>query len=219
MEDYKALQAVIRKSDEFDTAISLIRRLHADLHAGSVHGKEPNAIDLLYTKTKPEWFNDVHNTKGESIAWSLWHIARIEDLTMNILVDGGQQVFNAEWQERIGVNISDTGNAMSTEDIITFGQTLRPDELINYRNAVGRRSIEIIDKLTAKDMKRKFPKEAVQRIIDEGGLTQDGASIWLADFWGRKDVAGIMLMPLTRHQPMHLNSCMIWTERLSKKKC
>ena len=33
-------------------------------------------------------------SKDETIAWALWHIARLEDLTMNLLGSGGEQVLS-----------------------------------------------------------------------------------------------------------------------------
>lgn len=40
-----------------------------------------------------------------------------------------------------------------------------------------------------------------------GGVVSHPESEWLADFWTQKDAAGIILMPLTRHQLLHLNQC------------
>jgi hypothetical protein len=45
----------------------------------------------------------------------------------------------------------------------------------------------------------------LKRIIDEGAVLDVEASNWLIDFWGRKNVAGILLMPATRHHVVHLN--------------
>jgi hypothetical protein len=50
--------------------------------------------------------------------------------------------------------------------------------------------------------------ESVGRILDEGGVTGHKDSLWLLDFWGKKTVAGILLMPITRHQILHLNDSM-----------
>ncbi|EQE04021.1 hypothetical protein [Clostridioides difficile] len=43
-------------------------------------------------------------------------------------------------------------------------------------------------------------------------------SIWLLDFWGNKDIAGILLMPPTRHVILHLNDCCKWKEYFHTKK-
>jgi hypothetical protein len=61
-------------------------------------------------------------------------------------------------------------------------------------------------------MKRKFEKQTLQRIINEGAVVDVEASNWLIDFWGKKNVSGIILMPVTRHHVVHIN------ESLSAKK-
>ena len=60
--------------------------------------------------------------------------------------------------------------------------------------------------------------EALEKILCEGGVTQQGNSIWLLDFWGKKDIAGILLMPPTRHVMLHLNDCCKWKEYIRTKK-
>jgi hypothetical protein len=47
--------------------------------------------------------------------------------------------------------------------------------------------------------------ENLGRIFDEGAVLKHKDSEWLVDFWSRKNVAGILLMPLTRHQIVHIN--------------
>jgi hypothetical protein len=54
-------------------------------------------------------------------------------------------------------------------------------------------------------MKRTFEKCQLQQIIDEGAVLNVEASNWLIDFWGKKNVSGILLMPGTRHHIVILN--------------
>jgi hypothetical protein len=57
--------------------------------------------------------------------------------------------------------------------------------------------------------------ESVRRILAEGGVTGHKDSVWLLDFWGKKTVAGILLMPVTRHQILHLNDSMKLKEKVA----
>jgi len=54
--------------------------------------------------------------------------------------------------------------------------------------------------------------------LNDGGVLNNSDSIWLLDFWGKKDVAGIILMPITRHQIVHLNDCFNLKQKIDKKK-
>jgi len=54
-------------------------------------------------------------------------------------------------------------------------------------------------------MKRRVKKHDLQRILEEETASKDEAAIWLIDFWGRKNVSGLLLMPSTRHHVIHIN--------------
>lgn len=102
---------------------------------------------------------------------------------MNLLVAGEEQIFNrGNWQERINSKIIDTGNAMSENEIMEFSKDINMQELKNYRVEVGRRTRDIIKKLSIEDMKRKFDKYSLQRILEEGAVLDVEASNWLIDF-------------------------------------
>ena len=78
------------------------------------------------------------------------------------------------------------------------------NELKNYRIAVGMQTRAIIKTLMPEDMRRKATPDSLARIMIEGGLTEQKESKWLLDFWGKKTVGGLILLPLTRHHVMLL---------------
>jgi len=84
--------------------------------------------------------------------------------------------------------------------------------------AVGRKTREIIIEFRPEDLKRKMEPARLQRIMDEGAVVDDERASWLIDFWGRKNVAGILLMPVTRHHIVHLNESMSARRKCSKLK-
>lgn len=216
---HKKLNQVIRNTKYFTEAIEMILDLHKDLHPFIVSGLNGrNLIDTLLDDLKQNEYAVMPTSKDETIAWAIWHIARIEDLTMNILVNNGTQIFNESWKMRMNSSISDTGNAMSDDEIMNFSKRIDISELLKYRNEVGMRSREIVRNLHPADMKRKILPDATSRVLREGGVTEQTDSIWLLDFWGKKDVSGIILMPLTRHQTLHLNDCYKWREIIRTKK-
>ena len=95
--------------------------------------------DELVGDLREDEYAIMPTAKDETIAWVLWHISRIEDLTMNILVNGEKQIFNEDWQTRMNSPIRDTGNALSDNQIIQLSKSLRIQELLEYRNEVGRK--------------------------------------------------------------------------------
>ena len=213
-DDIKELRKVILKPDKIQDSKSLALSLHSMVHLSIMSGVDKKTFeDELWEGLDENTFRTSQNQKGRTIAYGIWHCTRIEDITMNLLVAGDKQIFNREnWQEKINSNITDTGNAMSEDDIIEFSKNINMEELKNYRIEVGIRTRDIVKNLSTQDMKRNFDKHRLQRILDERAVLDVKASNWLIDFWGRKNVAGIILMPMTRHQVIHIN------ESLSAKK-
>ncbi|MGB4661006.1 MAG: DinB family protein [Mobilitalea sp.] len=215
---HKKLNKIIKKEDLFPVVSEMILDLHKELHTSKVSKSEKNAVDLLLEDLQENEFAIMPTSKDETIAWAIWHIARIEDLTMNILVKNDAQIFNEKWKQQMNISISDTGNAMNDREIMEFSKQICTEELLKYRDAVGIRSREIIQNLSPKMMKQGVMPEGIARILQEGGVTKEADSLWLLDFWSKKDIAGIVLMPLTRHQTLHLNDCYKWKNEIRKKK-
>ena len=217
-EQHKELSHMIRKAAELERSKALFLEIHAKLHLSSVSNTEKNEVDDLLCDLDRNEYAIMPTSKDETIAWVLWHIARLEDLTMNILVAQKEQIFNQEWKKRLNVAITDTGNALSDDEIMELSREINIGELLHYRNAVGQRTREIISVLNAVDIKRKVRLADLDIILSAGGVTQQETSKWLLDFWGKKDVAGLLLMPPTRDVMLHLNDCCKWKEYIRTKK-
>jgi len=202
------LRKLIRTPKTFDSAIELALEIHAITHTSEVSSSGiPTICDDLLSGLTSEDFSVMPTEKDDTIAWHLWHIARIEDLVGNLLVAKQSQIFCDEWMSKLNAGVRDTGNAMTEKEIIDFSEQINKQELINYRNAVGCQTRKILKSLAPNDLKRKPEAEYLERLVSEGGLLEVKDSIWLKNFWGRHTVAGLMLLPLTRHHMMHLPNC------------
>jgi hypothetical protein len=211
----KLLKSIMRKEDRFEEAKELILYLHSIVHSSKVYGiKNMTLEDEVWEGVSNFDFATMPTVKDVTIAWNIWHITRIEDLTANILIANNNQVLNANWLNRLGVDVTDTGNAMSDDEIIFLSNKLDMSELQRYRSAVGKNTKKVLSNLNFNDLKRKVTADGLKRILDEGGVIEHPESIWLLDFWSKKDVAGIINMPVTRHQVVHLNDSL-----KLKKKC
>ncbi len=146
--------------------------------------------------------------KGEhSIAWMIWHIARIEDIAMNLLVAGGAQVFSqGDWRKRLKVSWCDSGNAMSRDEITALSAAIDLPALRKYRAAVGCRTQEIVKGLQPQDLPRKVDPKRIQRVRDEEAVLEAASGI--IDYWSKRTIAGLLLMPASRHILVHLNEAM-----------
>lgn len=211
------LKEIIKNLDKFNDAIDLILKMHSMVHTSEMTGVCNNTYeDSLWEDLNEKVFRAMLTEKDMTIAWNIWHLTRIEDLTSNILIFDDIQVINSDnWIDKMNVSICDTGNTMSFCEVRDFSERINMNALRNYRVAVGRKTQQIIKHLKPSDMKRKVRADNLERIFKEGGVLQ--ASRGLLDFWGRKDIAGILQMPITRHQIVHLNDALSIKEKLRKR--
>ncbi|MBK1812084.1 DinB family protein [Clostridium sp. YIM B02505] len=208
-ENQKSLKSFILDDSKFETAIKLCLQQHSMVHLSEMSSiKTESFEDDLWKDLDETSMRTSINEKGRTILYGLWHSARIEDITMNILVAGDDQVINTDnWLKRTHSPICTTGNELNPIEILEFSKSLDINEVRNYRIAVGRKSQNIIKNLKFTDLKRKFPKEALNLIIEEKAVSSLPAANWLVDFWSKKTVSGILLMPVTRHHIVHINEC------------
>ncbi len=210
----KLLGSIIQDESKHEEAVRLAMELHSFVHISETGNTKTKTLeDELWDGLDRKAFITMPTPKDVTIAWNLWHITRIEDLTVNILIAGAGQIFD-DWQPKLKVQVKDTGNAMSDEEILALSNELDMTELRNYRRAVGVRTREVLLGLKPGDLKAKVKKDRLNRIYNEGGVLEAEGSKWLLDFWGKKNIAGLIMMPVTRHQVVHLNDSF-----KLKKKC
>ena len=181
--------------------------MHSILHDKKVYNsKEDTNYNKLWENLDDETCKII-TKKETSILWDIWHITRIEDIVANIIIGNTEEVLNEEIQEKLKIKTKDTGNAMTKEEIELLNNTINIKALNEYRIKVGKQTAKIIRGLKYSDMKRKVERKQLDKIMKNGGLLEDGKSKWLLDYWGNKNILGLIMMPITRHQTLHLNDC------------
>ena len=199
------LRRIMMSSNQHGKAIQLFMSQHAMLHSQKLAQTESWSFeDEVLKDLSDEQIRQIPQGGEHSIAWLIWHIARCEDITMNLLVAGTPQILNQDdWQKQMGATVRDTGNAMDRAAITDFSKAINIEALRNYRLAVGRRTREIVRQLQPADMKRKVERRRMRQVMSEGAVEE--AARGIADYWSKRDVAGLLLMPATRHHLIHLN--------------
>lgn len=199
----KRLQSLLRGMTDLHQTVLAISRQHQLAHASAMcPTAESTFEDALWNQVDDVLFRRIPEKSIYSIAWHLWHSARIEDITANSFITHQPQV-HQQFKKRLKVAFDDTGNCMQLEEMKAFNQKIDMEALHEYRIAVGRRTHAAIEKLTFETLNTKVSQDELQ-LIQQNGYVLPGAN-WLIAFWGRKTIAGIVLMPLTRHLMVHLN--------------
>ncbi len=149
-----------------------------------------------------------------SIAWIIWHLARIEDMTMNGLLAGKTQVFfQNDWPTKLKIDLRHSGNVvMDDADVTELSKVIDIDALKTYRLAVGRSTQEVVKTLEADDLERNVEPARLQELLENGSVVEEASD--LLTYWGSLTIAGLLLMPPTRHNFVHLNEAL-----KVKKKC
>jgi tRNA A37 N6-isopentenylltransferase MiaA len=123
-----------------------------------------------------------------------------------------QQLLNQDdWFERMKTTARDTGNAMDAAEVANLSATIDIEALRAYRVAVGRRTREIVKQLQPEDLKQQVDPSRLQQMLDEGAVVEVARG--LLDYWGKRNIAGLLLMPATRHNLVHLNEALRLKQR------
>lgn len=148
-----------------------------------------------------------------SIAWLIWHMARTEDATVNLLVAGRQQVLSGNgWVEKLKLSAQDIGTGMNDEEVAEFSERVDVPALFAYRVAVGQRTLEVVRSLPEERLSEYIGPDDTQRLFDAGVLGPRAHR--LAKFWEGQRKRFILIMPATGHNFMHLNEALAVRRRL-----
>jgi hypothetical protein len=210
----KALRQALEAGSDESLVIQRFLDLHGILHSAQVATEAPWSYeDLLLNEVEEDQFRIIPEGEDHSIAWIIWHLSRIEDITMNLLLAGRDQVFEAGgWLAKTKSPIKHTCNGTGAEVAQALSAVLEIPALRAYRHAVGRATREVVQNLTRADFSRKVDRHNLQRVVDEGGVVEAGYSV--VDYWGRQDVTGLLLMPPTRHTIVHWNEVRMIIKRI-----
>lgn len=218
-ERHKALTGLLGQVEQHEEAVALFCCQHALVH-DSLAGEEgkPTFADLVLAGTSEEELRHIpldFKETGNPVVWHLWHIARIEDITLSMLIAGEEQLLTQDgWHEKLGVVELDTGNGMEPAALALFSRQMDIPHLLAYRQAVGRRTQHIVQSMTPQAINRKVDPARLQSVLDVGAVRSDQQ--WLIDYWSGKKLSGYLLMPATRHNYVHLYRSLRLVERLKK---
>lgn len=199
----KTMQTQIKKRDTYKAGINTLFDLRKQLTETLISFKD---------KLSREDFDAIPfiNADGyhsKTIAYSIWHIFRIEDIVAHTLVSETEQVFfSGNYQERINSPIITTGNELVKEQIADFSKRLNLKELYSYIFEVKDSTEKIINSLSYDELKKKISEERKEYLKSLKVVSDDKNAIWLIDYWCGKDIRGLIQMPFSRHWIMHIEA-------------
>jgi hypothetical protein len=176
-------------------AITFFLSRYGDLHAGladGLLGKLPEA----HLRARP-------HPGVNTVAWLLWHAARIEDVAVNRFLADRPQVLDDGWLERLRVARRDVGTGMSDAEVDELSGRIDLRALRGYWEAVSARTLALVETLRGSDLEATVPGERVRSVVLSEGAVAPGAE-WLTEFWaGGRTRAWILAQTALLHPYGH----------------
>lgn len=218
-ENHKKLTNIVLKPEWHQAAVELFREHHGVLHASGVQGQGQATLEeVLFRDLRESDFRSYPVPMADtanSIAWHVWHITRIEDMTVNVLMLGEAQCYHSgEWGRKLGCSVPHSGNEMTADEIARLSAELNMEALLAYRKEVGRKTQHAVAALKPGDFRKRVDSSRLERLRWQGAVKPE--ALWLLDYWGKKTVAGLLLMPASRHLFLHLNKALRIKHKLQK---
>ena len=143
-------------------AVGFFLTRYAEVHKGLVDGLF-GSLSEAQLRARP-------HPGVNTVAWLLWHSARIEDVALNRFLSDRQQVLG-DWLERLEVPRRDVGTGMSDAEVDELSTRLDLEALRGYLDAVTSRTLVVVETLRGSDLEAPEPGER--------GTLAPIASIWL----------------------------------------
>lgn len=196
-----ALQTQLKQETTFPQGIDTLLTLRQELMAA--------LLDLKGTLRREDFdampFPNANGYHSKTIAYSLWHIFRIEDIVAHDLICRDKEIF-ALFRNKIHAPLITTGNELVGRQIKDFSESLALDALYEYAIAVKESTDALLRRFTYRDLQRKFDDTDKERLRDLQVVSTDENACWLIDYWCGKDIRGLIQMPFSRHWIMHIEA-------------
>src|SRR5262249_10500025 len=100
------LRETALREGEMD-ARDLFLSQHTFMHSAAVGGNTMSAAERTFSGLTDEQMRVRPREDLNSLAWLLWHIARVEDAMINRVLAGRPQVFDDAWMKRLAISRRD----------------------------------------------------------------------------------------------------------------
>ncbi|MBO4878393.1 MAG: phage head-tail adapter protein [Ruminococcus sp.] len=209
----KKMQAEIKKKETFKEGLNTLFALRNELMKKIMSFRDNISRDDFDAIP----FMNAEGYHSKTIAYSLWHIFRIEDIVAHTLINGDEQVFfSGSYKERINSPIITTGNELVKNEIAEFSKKLDIDELYSYITEVKESTEAILREMPYEMLKHRIPQERRESLQKMNVVSSDENAVWLIDYWCGKDISGLIKMPFSRHWIMHTEACLRIENKLHK---
>lgn len=212
-EKNKKMQTLISKAATFNQGIKLLIELRAELFEQITYIVKIFPLVAFYQLP----FGDGEGNHCTTLAWSLWHTFRIEDIVAHELILKDKQIFfEGGWKKNTDCTCITTGNELTGYALIEFSKKLDIKATYDYCKAVMDSTNEMLGHLQFEDLKKTFSDADRNRVVTSKCVSSSESAAWLIDYWCSKNIKGLIQMPFSRHWIMHVEAMRRIINRLTK---
>ena len=183
-------------------ARELLLDQHARAHTASVAGDKASVAERAFGGLSDEQMRVRPREDLNSLAWLMWHIARAEDFLVNPVLSGRDQILDAGWLARLRITRRDFGIGMTSAEVSDLTTQIDVSALREYRDAVGRRTREVVGSFGARDWEGQVTVEGLQKAAAQGAFG-DRSEQMIKMFTGRPRAAALSGLAVM-HSMQHL---------------
>ena len=179
-------------------------------------GIRRNIKSSIYEELAEEDLRKMPNGMN-SIAWNIWHMARVEDVGMNRLVTEGEQVFTGGgYMEKLNIKIRHFGTGMTTEESMELSEQIDIAALREYHERVGEQTLRVFDQLASIQLHEKLDNDHLHRVMIGEGVLHENA-LWVEEFYQQQLRSWFLIHMGLTHSFEHLGQLMVIRKLLGFK--
>ena len=163
LEKNKQIQMLLGKKTTYKEGIKLLIEFRQELFQQITYIVNGFPKEAFYQMP----YGGAKGYHSKTLAYSIWHIFRIEDIVAHSLIQNDEQIFfSGGYQEKIGTKRITTGNELKGEQIADFSKELDVPVLYEYAEAVMQSTNALLQKLDYRELHRKFEEADKERLIE-----------------------------------------------------
>lgn len=163
------------------------------------------SLASLFTKLTEEQLRRQPTATMNSVAWNIWHLLRIEDITLNRFVANRPQVHTSgNWQARLDIPFGHMGTAMSIEDVTALSQQINLNELANYQQAIYAQSVENLAAVDHQRLNHQWDEAHMRAVVAGESVCLPAITEGVIKYWGALSIGRFILDYTQVHPNMHM---------------
>jgi hypothetical protein len=174
---------------------------HALAQSAAVGGNKTSVAENVFGGVTDEQMRVRPREDLNSLAWLMWHIARAEDIMVNPVLVGRDQVLDGGWLSRLRVGRKDFGIGMSKTEVSELTSQIDIGALREYRDAVGRRTRDIVSGFGAADWQGEMTEERMRAAAAQDAF--GSRAEWLVTIWVGRPRLAVLCQLAVLHPMRH----------------